>query len=196
MPLTNGYEGKHFNSPNDVIVAKNGDVYFTDPPYGLEGLNDSPLKELKFNGVFRVKPSGELTLVIKNLTFPNGIALSPDEKILYIAVSDPDAPKVFAYDVQPDGTVANRREFFNAGPLVNDQRVGLPDGMKVDAHGNLWCTAAGGVLVISPEGKHLGTIVTGQQTGNCAWGDDGSTLYICANMFICRVKTLTKGAGW
>jgi gluconolactonase len=195
VSLTNGFEGKHFNSPNDVIFAKNGNLYFTDPPYGLEGLNDSPLKELKFNGVFLVRPSGETIAVIKDLTFPNGLAFSPDERILYVGVSDPQSAKVWAYDVRPDGTVANRRLFFDARPLVNDKRVGLPDGMKVDARGDVWCTGAGGVLVISPEGKHLGTIVTGQQTGNCAWGDDGSTLYICANMFICRVKTLTKGVG-
>ncbi|HEY3897715.1 MAG TPA: SMP-30/gluconolactonase/LRE family protein [Chthoniobacter sp.] len=195
-PLTDKWEGKHFSSPNDVIVAHNGDIYFTDPPYGLAGLNDDPLKELKFNGVFRVKPSGQLDLTIKDLTYPNGLAFSPDEKILYIAVSDPDLPVIFAYDVQPDGTVANRRLFFDAKKLVTADRVGLPDGIKVDARGNVWCAAAGGVLVVSPEGKHLGTIVTNQQTGNCNWGDDGSTLYICANMFICRVKTLTKGAGW
>jgi len=195
-PLASAWEGKHFSSPNDVIVAKNGDVHFTDPPYGFDNLNDSPLKELKFNGVFRAKPSGEVDVIIKDLTFPNGLAFSPDEKILYIAVSDPDLPVIFAYDVQPDGTVANRRLFFDAKKLVTDERVGLPDGIKADAHGNIWCAAAGGVLVISPKGKHLGTIVTNQQTGNCNWGDDGSTLYICANMFICRVKTLTKGAGW
>ncbi|TCO87042.1 gluconolactonase [Chthoniobacter flavus] len=195
VPLTHGYEGKHFNSPNDVIYSKNGNLYFTDPPYGLEGLNDSPLKQLKFNGVFLVKPSGETTAIIKDLTFPNGLAFSPDEKLLYVGVSDPQSAKVWVYDVQPDGTVANKRLFFDAGPLVSDKRVGLPDGMKVDAQGDLWCAAAGGVLVISPTGKHLGTIVTNQQTGNCAWGDDGSTLYICANMFICRVKTLTHGVG-
>jgi gluconolactonase len=195
VPLTHGYEGQHFSSPNDVIYARNGNLYFTDPPYGLERLNDSPLKQLKFNGVFLVRPSGETIAIIKDLTFPNGLAFSPDEKILYVGVSDPEAAKVWAYDVQPDGTVANKRQFFDARPLVNEQRVGLPDGMKVDALGNLWCTGAGGVLVISPSGKHLGTVVTGQQTGNCAWGDDGSTLYICANHFICRVKTLTKGVG-
>jgi gluconolactonase len=195
VALTNGFEGRHFNSPNDVIFAKNGNLYFTDPPYGLEGLNDSPLKELKFNGVFLVKSSGETTAVIKDLTFPNGLAFSPDEKILYVGVSDPNSARVWAYDVRADGTLANRRQFFDAKPLVSDARVGLPDGMKVDEHGNVWCTGAGGVIVISPAGKHLGSVITGQQTGNCAWGDDGSTLYICANHFICRVKTLTKGVG-
>jgi gluconolactonase len=161
----------------------------------LEGLNDSPLKELKFNGVFLAKPSGETMAIVKDLTFPNGLAFSPDEKTLYVAVSDPQAAKVWAYDVQPDGTVANKRLFFDAHPLVSEQRVGLPDGMKVDSQGNVWCTGAGGILVLSPAGKHLGSIITGQQTGNCAWGDDGSTLYICANHFICRVKTLAKGIG-
>jgi gluconolactonase len=195
-PLASDFEGKHFNSPNDVILARSGDLYFTDPPYGLKGLNDSKFKELPFNGVFHVKPSGEVTAIIKDLTFPNGLAFSPDQKTLYVGVSDPKDAKVYAYDVQPDGSVANKRLFFDATPLVSSARVGLPDGMKVDAHGNLWTTGAGGVLIVSPEGKHLGSIITGQQTGNCAWGDDGSTLYICANMFVCRVKTLTKGAGW
>jgi gluconolactonase len=196
VPLVISFEGKHFNSPNDVIFARNGDFYFTDPPYGLKGLNDSPLKELKFNGVFLVKPSGEATAVIKDLTFPNGLAFSPDEKTLYVGVSDPKDARIYAYDVQADGTLANRRVFFDATPLVSPERKGLPDGMKVDARGNLWSTGPGGVLVISPASKHLGTILTGQQTGNCAWGDDGSTLYITANMFIARVKTTTKGAGW
>jgi gluconolactonase len=196
IPIADLFRGKHFNSPNDVIVARNHDIYFTDPPYGFPELNNSPLKELPFNGVFRVNVLGEVSLVIKDLTFPNGLAFSPDEKILYIAVSDPDAPKVYAYDLQPDGKVTNRRLFFDSTKLITPERVGLPDGMKVDIHGNVFICAAGGVLVVSPEGKHLGTIVTGQQTGNCNWGDDGSTLYICANMFITRIKTLTKGSGW
>jgi gluconolactonase len=196
VPIVDIYEGKHFNSPNDVIYASNGDLYFTDPPYGLDGLNDSPLKELKFNGVFLVRPGGKAIAVIKDLTFPNGIALSPDEKTLYIGVSDPNAATIYAYDVQADGTVANRRVFFDATPLVSEQRAGLPDGMKVDKLGNVWTAGPGGILIISPAGKHLGTLLTGQQTGNCAWGDDGSTLYVTANMFICRIKTLTKGAGW
>jgi len=196
IPIVDIYEGKHFSSPNDVIYASNGNLYFTDPPYGFEELNDSPLKELKFNGVFLVRPGGKAIAVIKDLTFPNGIALSPDEKTLYIGVSDPNAAKIYAYDVQPDGTVANRRVFFDATPLVSEQRQGLPDGMKVDKLGNIWTAGPGGILIISPAGKLLGNLLTGQPTGNCAWGDDGSTLYVTANMFICRIKTLTKGAGW
>jgi gluconolactonase len=137
-----------------------------------------------------------VSLLIKDLTFPNGIAFSPDEKTLYVAISDGAAPRVMAYDVQADGSVANGRVFFDAKPLAGPGKKGNPDGMKVDAKGNVWTTGPGGVLVISPQGKHLGTINTGEQTGNCAWGDDGSTLYVCADMFLVRVKTATKGAGW
>jgi gluconolactonase len=112
--LADKFEGKRFNSPNDLALRKNGDIYFTDPPYGLDKLNDSPLKELPFNGVFRIAKDGKVSAVIKDLTFPNGIALSPDEKILYVAVSDSKHTNIMAYDVQPDGSVANGREFFNA----------------------------------------------------------------------------------
>ncbi len=194
--LADKYEGKRFNSPNDLTQTKHGDIYFTDPPYGLDKLNDSPLKELPFNGVFRISTDGKVTAVIKDLTFPNGIALSPDEKTLYVAVSDPKHTNIMAYDVQSDGTVANGREFFDAEPTKKPGLKGGCDGMKVDKAGNIFTTGPGGVLVISPQGKHLGTLLTGQQTGNCAWGDDGSTLYICADMYLCRVKTATKGNGW
>ena len=194
--LADRFEGKRFNSPNDLALRKNGDIYFTDPPYGLDKLNDSPLKELPFNGVFRIAADGKVNAVITDLTFPNGIALSPDEKILYVAVSDPKHTNIMAYDVQPDGSMANGREFFDATKAQKPGLKGGCDGMKVDAQGNIFTTGPGGVLVISPAGKHLGTLLTGQQTGNCAWGDDGATLYICADMFLCRVKTATKGAGW
>ena len=194
--LADKFEGKRFNSPNDLAQRRNGDLYFTDPPYGLEGLNKSPLTELDFNGVFRVTPEGKVSAVIKDLTFPNGLRFSPDEKILYVAVSDGAAPRIMAYDVQADGSVANGRVFFDAKPLVAPDRKGSSDGMKVDAKGNLWATGPGGVLIISPDGRRLGTILTRQPTANCCWGDDGSSLYITANMFLYRVKTKTKGAGW
>ena len=194
--LADKYEGKRFNSPNDLTQTKSGAIYFTDPPYGLDKLNDSPLKELPFNGVFRIAPDGKVTAVIKDLTFPNGIAISPDEKTLYVAVSDPKHTNLMAYDLQPDGSVTNGREFFDATKVQKPGLKGGCDGMKVDKAGNIFTTGPGGVLVISPQGKHLGTLLTGQQTGNCAWGDDGSTLYICADMYLCRVKTATKGNGW
>ena len=186
------YQLRRFNSPNDLAFKSNGDLYFTDPPYGLEKLNADPKKEITFNGVYRVKPDGEITLLTQNLTFPNGIAFSPDEKILYVAVSDPKRPIIVAYDVKADGTIDNERVFFDALPLMPG-RKGLPDGLKVDQRGNLFATGPGGVLILAPDGRHLGTINTGEATANCGWGDDGSVLYITADMFLCRIQTKTKG---
>ena len=194
--LADKFDGKRFNSPNDLVLAKNGDLYFTDPPYGLDKLNDSPLKELAWNGVYRRAADGKIALVVKDLPFPNGIGLSPDEKILYVAVSESSAPRLMAYDVQADGSLARGRVFFDATPLKSEGAKGSCDGLKVDAQGNVWATGPGGVLILSPAGKHLGTVLTGQATGNCCWGDEGSTLYITADMFLYRVKTKTKGAGW
>ena len=192
--LADRYDGKRFNSPNDLTIAKNGDIYFTDPPYGLAGGEKSPVKELPFSGVFRIS-GGKVTLLTDELRFPNGIALSPDEKTLYVNTSDPRAPQVHAYDLQPDGTLAKHRVFFDAAPLTRTG-PGLPDGLKVDRAGNVWTSGPNGILIISPAGKHLGTIQTGQPTANCGWGEDGGTLYITANTFLLRVKTETKGAGW
>jgi len=194
--IADRYEGKRFNSPNDLAVRKNGDIYFTDPSYGLEGINESPLKELPFNGVYRVAKDGKVTLLTKTLTFPNGIAFSPDEKILYVGVSDSKATRVVAYDVAADGTITNERTFFDAQPLLKGSDKGLVDGLKIDRKGNVWSSGPGGILVLSPAGKLLGRLNTGQATANCNWGDDGSTLYITAHMFLVRVKTLAKGAGW
>ncbi len=194
--LADRFEGKKFNSPNDLAVRKNGDIYFTDPPYGLDKGNDSPLKEQTFNGVYRVTSKGEVSLITKAINWPNGIGFSPDERILYVAVSDGKAPRIMAHDVQSDGSATNERVFFDASKAGKPGDKGSCDGMKVDARGNLWATGPGGILVISPAGKLLGRILTGQATGNCCWGDDGSTLYITADMFLVRVKTLTKGAGW
>lgn len=194
--LADKFEGKRFNSPNDLAVRKNGEIYFTDPPYGLEGIVDSPLRELPFAGVYRLGTDGKVTLLTKNLTFPNGIAFSPDEKTLYVTVSDPKATRVVAFDVKADGTLANERTFFDAQSRSAAGLKGLCDGTKVDRDGNVWATGPGGVQVLSPAGKLLGVINTNEPTGNCCWGDDGSTLYITANCFIVRVKTLTKGAGW
>jgi gluconolactonase len=190
------FEGKRFNSPNDIAVKKSGDIYFTDPPYGLEGMDKSPLRELPHAGVYRVAPDGKVTLLSKSLPFPNGIGFSPDEKTLYVGTTEDNKARIMAYEVKADGTLANEREFFNAQPLIDAQHKGACDGLKVDREGNVWSSGAGGILVISPAGKLLGRINTGEQTGNCAWGDDGSTLYITADYFLVRVKTLTKGAGW
>ncbi|MBL9173080.1 MAG: SMP-30/gluconolactonase/LRE family protein [Verrucomicrobiales bacterium] len=194
-PLVSRFGPRRFNSPNDLVFSRKGGLYFTDPPYGLEGLDASPLKELMFNGVYLRRSDGTVVLLTRELTFPNGIALSPDEKTLYVNVSDPNRPVVMAYDVQPNGTIAHGRVFFDTAPLLAKGLKGNPDGLKVDRAGNLWTTGPGGVLVLSPTGKHLGTLLTGEATGNCAWGDDGSTLYITADMYLLRVKTRVKGYG-
>lgn len=191
-PLADNYEGKRFNSPNDLVIAKNGTVFFTDPPYGLK--NSGGNAELDFHGIFSISPAGKVTLVIRDVQFPNGIALSPDQKTLYVAVSDPQNSRLMAYDLQEDGSATNGRVFFNAQPLKSAERKGGCDGMKVDTNGNIYTTGPGGVLIISKEGKHLGTLLTGQATANCAFGDaDRGTLYITADMFLLRVRTLAKG---
>jgi gluconolactonase len=193
VTLADRFNGKRFNSPNDLAYKSNGDLYFTDPPYGLEKNVDDPRKEIPFQGVYRLKPNGEVTLLTDQMSRPNGIAFSPDEKTLYVANSDPKRAVWMAYDVQPDGTIANGRVFFDATSMVGPAKKGLPDGLKVDMAGNLFATGPGGVLVFTPDGKHLGTINTGEATANVGWGGDGSMLYITADMYLCRIQTKTRG---
>lgn len=196
ITLADHYEGKRLNSPNDLVYSAKGDLYFTDPPYGLLGVNASPAKELTFNGVYRLAPNGTLTVLTRELTFPNGIALSADERTLYVAISDGAKPLWMAYDVLPDGNVGPGRVFFDPAALTKAGKKGAPDGMKVDAKGNVFATGPGGVLVFTPQGKHLGTIVTGERTANVAFGDDGSTLYITADHKLLRLRLSTKGKGF
>ncbi len=193
--LADNYQGKRFNSPNDVIQKSNGDYYFTDPAYGLAGGEKSNLRESNIMGVYRVSTNGTVTLLIDNLT-PNGIAFSPDEKTLYVGQSDGSKPYIMAYPVKADGTLGAGKIFFDGTEMNKQGLKGAPDGMKVDSKGNVFSTGPGGIVVIAPSGKVLGRIETTQPTANCAWGDDGSTLYITANMFLCRVKTKTKGNGY
>jgi gluconolactonase len=194
--LADNYMGKRLNSPNDSVYRSNGDLYFTDPPYGLLKQNDDPAKELDFNGVYRISASdGSLTLMTKEMTFPNGIALSPDEKTLYVANSDPKRAIWMAFRVQEDGTIGPGRLFADVTSSTSTKK-GLPDGMKVDVDGNLFATGPGGVLVFSADGTHLGTFNTGEATANCGWGDDGSVLYITADMYIGRIRLNTKGKGF
>ena len=191
--LADKFDGKRFSSPNDLCYDSKGNLYFTDPPYGLEKQDKDPKKETDLNGVYLLRASGELVRTPIDLKFPNGVALSPDEKSLFICVSDSKNPVIMKYDVQADGNVANGKVFFDTSALLAKRLPGIPDGMKFDTAGNLWATGPGGVMILSPQGKHLGTISTGVNTANCAWGDDGSTLYITANHNVCRVKTRTKG---
>ncbi len=193
--LVDNYEGKRLNSPNDGAFKSNGDLYFTDPPYGLPQGADDPRRELDFCGVYRLSKEGKLTLLTKEMTRPNGIAFSPDEKTLYVAQSDPKAAIWKAFPVLEDGTLGEGHVFADVTKMVG-KFPGLPDGMKVDKHGNLFATGPGGVHIFAPDGMALGRIDTGEATANCGWGSDGSVLYICADMYICRVKTSTKGAGW
>jgi gluconolactonase len=192
--LVDNFEGKRLNSPNDATYKSNGDLYFTDPPYGMPKQWDDPRRELDFCGVYRLSTDGKLTLLTKEMTRPNGIAFSPDEKILYVAQSDPEAALWKAFPVKADGTLGESRVFFDATAMVGKHK-GLPDGMKVDSAGNLWATGPGGVHVFSPSGVPLGRIDTGEATANCGWGGDGSVLYITADMYLCRIQTKVKGAG-
>jgi gluconolactonase len=182
------YGGRRFHSPNDLVYHSGGDLYFTDPPYGLSGGLAGPQAEMDWCGVYRLQPDGQVTLLTKAMTRPNGIGLSPDESTLYVAQSDPQAAIWRSFPVQADGSLGEGKVFFDATPWVGE-RKGLPDGLAVDRAGHLWATGPGGVLVFSPVGKLLGVLHTGQATSNCAFGEDGSTLFITADMFLCRVRT-------
>lgn len=186
--LVDRYEGKRLNSPNDLVFHSDGSLYFTDPPYGFPKQDEDPLKELAFNGVYRLA-NGKLQLLIKDLPRPNGIAFSPDYKTLYVANSD--KKKVWMrYDVAADGSVSNGRVFAD---VDSEKEDGVPDGMKVDSLGNVYGTGPGGIWVFSPEGKHLGTIKVPETAANCAWGDDGKSLYITAVTGLYRVKLAVAG---
>jgi len=192
--LAQSYQGKKFNSPNDIIQSKRGDIYFTDPPYGLTGLNQSPLKEIDFNGVYRVDNSGKLTALITDMTFPNGVALSPDQNTLYVSQSDPDAPHLYALDLSEPG--ARKRLLVDLGEFTGNDYPGLPDGMVIDYTGHIFATGPGGVFVISPNGEVLGRIKTGKASANCTFGEDGSTLFITNHDRLIKLKTKTRGLAW
>lgn len=188
--IVDDFEGKKFNSPNDVVYRSDGSLYFTDPPYGLPKGDDDPSKELAFNGVYKLT-NGKAQLLVKDMTRPNGLAFSPDETILYVANSDDNYRIWMRYDVEADGTLSHGRVFKD---VSGEPEEGLPDGMKIDARGNIWATGPGGIWVFTPEGKHLGTIKPPEQPANCAWGDpDRKTLYITAVTGLYRLKTSVAG---
>jgi gluconolactonase len=195
VTLADRYNGARFNSPNDLVFRSNGDLYFTDPAYGMEKQWDDPKREMNYAGVFLRRTDGSVTLLTRDMTRPNGIAFSPDERRLYVAQSDGAAAIWRVFDVKADGTIENGRVLLDVTAMGKTKR-GLPDGMKIDTEGNLFATGPGGVLVITPQGKHLGTINTGQATSNCAFGDDGRTLYMTADDYLMRVKLKTKGMGF
>ncbi|RPG63668.1 MAG: SMP-30/gluconolactonase/LRE family protein [Flavobacteriaceae bacterium TMED206] len=188
--VINKFQGKLFNSPNDMVFTKNGDLIFTDPPYGLKNRNSDKLKELKINGVYKLTTDGEVTLLVDNLTYPNGVALSNDDKIMYVNVSDSSNPRIMAYDIDKE-TINNERIFFDGRKLA-EKNVGLFDGIKIHPDGTIFSTGPGGVLIINKDGTHLGTIKTVERTANCAFDSAYEYLYMTTDMFLTRVKLKTN----
>jgi gluconolactonase len=194
--VADSYQGKRFNSPNDIDIASNGNIYITDPSFGLP--QNPAAKELAFNGVYLIRPTGEVVLLTDEFEAPNGVGLSPDEKTLYIADTSFRQPVWKAFDIQNDGTIANGRVLFNARE-AGLTGAGGPDGLEVSADGTIWSSGPGGVVIISPEGKLLGRIEpqTNQNLSNAAFGGaDGSYLFMTNDSYILRVKTKTKGMRW
>jgi gluconolactonase len=193
--LVDRYRGKRINSPNDLVFRSNGDLYFTDPPFGLPQTFEDAAKELPFQGVYRLKPDGRLELLSTELNAPNGIAFSPDERTLYVSNADRRRLVWMAFPVRTDGTLGSGRVLFD-GTRSTTGRRGVADGMKVDVRGNIFGAGPGGVYIISPAGDLLGWFDFGGNVGNVAWGEDGSTLFITANAAVYRVRLSTVGAGF
>ena len=188
VTLVNSFDGNLLNSPNDLVYDSKGNLYFTDPPYGLlEGDNDK-LKEIEFNGVYKVSPNGDIEVLVKNLTRPNGISISNDEKILYVANSDKNNPVIMQYDLSEEG--AKNPSIFFDGRELTKKDIGLFDGLKVHPTGNVFATGPGGVLVIKENGDHIGTIRTEVRTANCAFDENFQYLYMTSDMFLTRIKLL------
>ncbi|PWU01533.1 MAG: gluconolactonase [Bacteroidetes bacterium] len=187
VTIADKFEGKKFNSPNDGVYKSNGDLYITDPPYGLEKRMDDPAKELNFQGVYRIEKNGKVDLLTKELSRPNGIAFSPDEKKLYVANSDSAHAVWMVYDVTDSGTITNGKIFYDATSLTSKVK-GLPDGMKIDNNGNIFAAGPGGVWVFDKDAKVLGKIKTGEAVSNCAFNKDKSVLFITSDMYVVRVK--------
>lgn len=201
--LADRYQGKRLNSPNDAVYKSDGSLYFTDPPYGLVKLDEDPKKELKFNGIYRLA-NGRLQLLSKDLTRPNGLGFSPDEKFLYVANSDEKRKIWMKYEVKPDGTLGAGAVFYD---VTSQTMEGLPDGLKLDKAGNVFATGPGGVWVFSPDGKHLGAIQPPEVPANCHWGkyttgrdtgamgpsEEATTLYMTARTGVYRIALSTVG---
>jgi len=184
--LVDHYQGKWLNSPNDLDFDKAGVLYFTDPPYGLKLQDDDPLKELDFNGIYSLSPKGEILLLDRSLERPNGIALSMDEKTVYVGNSFAQNSIIAAFDLKK-GTLKNKRVFFDGNDLQKTRR-GLFDGLKVHSSGTVFATGPGGVLVLDKNGKHLGTIMPGKSTANCGFDAEENYLYLTSTDVLARVK--------
>jgi gluconolactonase len=184
--FADSYQGMHLNSPNDIVARPDGSVYFTDPPYGMRDQSEG--KEMHCNGVFHRAPDGTLTLLVEDFERPNGLAISPDGRTIYI--DDTARGHIRAFDLGSDGTITNGRVFAD----IRSSEPGVPDGMKLDSDGNIWCTGAGGVWVIAPSGTVLGRILMPEVTANLAWGGDGNrTLYLTSSTSLCLLECAIAG---
>lgn len=193
VTLADSYQGKRLNSPNDLVLRAGGDLYFTDPAYGLPRRYEDTRRDLPFCGVYLLRPDlREPELLVDSMRMPNGVALAPEERFLYITQSDPQSPCVTRYPIRDDSTLG-------AGEVLADftdrvpEAPGLPDGIKVDDSGNVFTTGPGGIWVLGDSGERLGRIRTGLRVANLCWGDDGSTLYLCSDQYLCRLRTRTRG---
>ena len=183
--LADNYNGKKLNSPNDVVVDKQGNLFFTDPPYGLlKNVNDSS-KEISFQGVYKVKPDGKVILLVDSLTRPNGIALSQDQQTLYVANSDKPVAKWYSFHIAGD-SLTNAKIFYST--KYAEGETGSPDGLRVDKNGNLFATGPGGIWIFNPEGKVLGRFKLPQATANCTFSADGKTLFMTSHMYLLKMK--------
>jgi len=188
IPLVERYEDQRLNSPNDAVYDAMGNLYFTDPPYGLPNGLEDKAKELPFQGVYCLMTTGELKLLDKELKFPNGIGIAPDGRTLYVAVSNPEKAAWYGYDISAPGKVANKRLFYDVTHLVGKEgEQGLPDGLKVHSNGNIFATGPGGVWIFNSQGKVLARIKTGQKTANCALTDDEKKLFMTADNYVLAV---------
>jgi gluconolactonase len=188
--LADRFEGKRLNSPNDLVYRSDGTLYFTDPPFGFPRFFEDPRKELPFSGIFSIY-KGRLQLISKDLSGPNVIAFSPDERYLYVGNWDEKKKVVMRYEAKADGTLTNGRVFFDMTSAPGEDAL---DGIKLDQQGNLYVSGPGGLWVISREGKHLGTIIAPKHPHNMAWGDDdGKTLYLCARTGLYRIRLNITG---
>ena len=194
--LTQSFRGKKFNSPNDIVATRDGHMFFTDPPYGLAGLDASNLKELPFNGVYHLAPNGKVKLIDRKLTFPNGIAISKDGRMLYVNQSDPNKPILMRYNLDASHKVMNKTILFDFAAFMKPDAHGLPDGMTLDEAGNIFTTGPGGIYVITPEGHALGRLSLDRASSNCSFGEDGKTLFVTNQDRLLRMETQSLGLRW
>ncbi|HTH57700.1 MAG TPA: SMP-30/gluconolactonase/LRE family protein [Cyclobacteriaceae bacterium] len=182
--LADNYQGKKFDSPNDLVFDKQGNLFFTDPPYGLLKHDKDSSKQIPFQGVYKVKPDGAVILLIDSLTRPNGIALSPDQQTLYVANSDPSKANWYSFRIKGDSLIEGK--IFASAKIAEGEK-GLPDGLRVDKNGNLFATGPGGIWIFNPQGNALGRIKLPEATANCAFSTDGRTLYATSDMYLLQV---------